>query len=262
MQSGKRRGSTFLVVIALLVGVAFGYCSGVTTSTTPEQAKAEREKAAKRPPADMGEAASVKALRARIAKLERQLAEAKAKPSTNEVEKVVAQDAPRPPRGGGPREWLENMKKSDPARYTQMTNRFAQFRRRRLERQQRNLDFLASVDTSHMSASAKKTHAALQEAIARREEIEEKLHQEDLSDAERRALFEQMRESEHELRNLRHAERNNLFEATANALGFEGDDAKEIVGTIKEVIESTESSWRHMGPPPGNPPSGNPPPSR
>ena len=43
------------------------------------------------------------------------------------------------------------------------------------ERQQRNLDFLASVDTSHMSASAKKTHVALQKAIARREEIEEKI---------------------------------------------------------------------------------------
>jgi len=254
MQSGKRRGSTFLVVIALLVGVAFGYCSGVTTSTTPEQAKAEREKAAKRPPADMGEAASVKALRARIAALERQLADAKAKQPTNEVEKVVSQDGPRPPRGGGPREWLENMKTNNPVRYAQMTNRFEQFRRRRAERQQRNLDFLSSVDTSRMGASAKKTHAALQEAMALREQLEEKMHQEDLSDAERRSLFEQMRETEHELRSLRRAERDNLFEVTANALGFEGDDAKEIVDTLKTVVESTESSWRHMGPPPGSPP--------
>ena len=254
MQSGRRRGSSFLVAIALLAGVALGFCSGVTTSTTPEQAKAEREKVAKRPLADAGEAASVKALRARIAELERQLADAKAKPSTNGAEKVVAQDAPRPPRGGGPREWLENMKTNNPARYAQMTNRFEQFRRRRAERHQRNLDFLSSVDTSRMGASAKKTHAALQEAMARREEIEEKMHQEDLSDAERRALFEQMREAEHELRSLRRAERDNLFEATANTLGFEGDDAKEIVDTLKEVIESTESSWRHMGPPPGSPP--------
>ena len=256
MQSGRRRGSSFLVAIALLVGVALGFCSGVTTSTTPEQAKAEREKAAKRPLADAGEAASVKALRARIAELERMLADAKAKPkpATNEVEKIAAQDGPRPPRGGGPREWLENMKKNDPVRYAQMTNRFEQFRRRRAERQQRNLDFLSSVDTSHMSAAAKKTHVALQEAIALREQLEAKMHQEDLSDAERRALFEQMRESERELRSLRRAERDNLFEATANTLGFEGDDAKEIVDTLKEVIESTESSWRHMGPPPGSPP--------
>ena len=254
MQSGRRRGSSFLVAIALLAGVALGFCFGVTTSTTPEQAKAEKEKSAKRPLADAGEAASVKALRARIAELERMLADAKAKQPTNEVEKVVSQDGPRPPRGGGPREWLENMKKNDPVRYAQMTNRFEQFRRRRAERQQRNLDFLSSVDTSRMSAAAKKTHVALQEAIALREQLEAKMHQEDLSDAERRALFEQMRESEHELRSLRRAERDNLFEATANTLGFEGDDAKEIVDTLKEVIESTESSWRHMGPPPGSPP--------
>ena len=257
MQSGKRRGSSFLVAIALLAGVALGFCFGVTTSTTPEQAKEEGPKAAKRPLADAGEAASVRALRARIAALERQLADAKAKQPTNEAEKVVSQDGPRPPRGGGPREWLESMKKDDPKRYVQMTNRFEQFRRRRAERQQRNLDFLSSVDTSRMSASAKKTHAALQEAIALREQLEAKMHQEDLSDAERRALFEQMRESEHELRNLRRAERDNLFETTANTLGFEGDDAKEIVDTLKEVIESTESSWRHMGPPPGNPPPQN-----
>ena len=254
MQSGRRRGSSFLVAIALLAGVALGFCFGVTTSTTPEQAKTAREKTVKRPLADAGEAASVKALRARIAELERQLAGMKAKQPTNEVEKIAAQDSPRPPRGGGPREWMENMKKNDPERYAQMTNRFEQFRRRRAERQQRNLDFLSSVDTSRMSASAKKTHAALQEAIALREQLEAKIHQEGLSDAERLALFEQMRESEHELRSLRRAERDNLFEATANTLGFEGDDAKEIVDTLKEVVESTESSWRHMGPPPGNPP--------
>ena len=254
MQSGKRRGSSFLVAVALLACVALGYCFGVSTSTTPEQAKAETEKPAKRPLADVGESASAKALRARIADLERQLADAKARHPTNEAEKVVSQDGPRPPRGGGPREWMENMKKNDPERYVQMTNRFEHMRRRRAERQRRNLDFLSSVDTSHMSAAAKKTHVALQEAIALREQIEAKMHQEDLSDAERRALFDQMRESEHELRNLRRAERDNLFEATANTLGFEGDDAKEIVDTLKEVVESTESSWRHMGPPPGSPP--------
>ena len=250
MEGRKRRGSSFLVVIALLAGVALGYCLSPGAADTPEPA-VQKGKADKRPLANAGEAASVKALRARIADLERQLAVAQAKASaTNEVVAVAQQGNPGPMRGN-PREWMENLKKTDPERFVQMTNRFTQFRKRRLERQQRNLDFLASVDTSHMSASAKKTHVALQKAIARREEIEEKMHQEGLSDSERQALWEQMRVADHELRGLRHAERNNLFEATANALGFEGDDAKEIVGTLKEVVESTENSWRHMGPPPG-----------
>jgi len=254
MQSGKKRGSSFLVAIALLAGVALGFCFGVTTSTTPEQAKAEKEKTERRPPADVGETASVKALRSQIADLKRQLAAAQSRPvPTNEVVAVNPQGGPGPMNMSW-RERIEDMKKNDPERYTQMTNRFAQFRRRRLERQQRDLDFLASVDTSRMSASAKKTHAALQNAIARREELEEKMHQEDLSDADRQALWGQMMAADRELRGLRRAERNNLFEVTANALGFEGEDAKEIVGTLKEVVESTENSWRHMGPPPGDRP--------
>jgi len=253
MQSGRRRGSSFLVAIALLAGIALGYCFGVTTSTTPEQAKAEREKTAKRPPADVGEAASVKALRARIADLERQLAKRSSEKLPEVVAAVTNAVAEVRAGRGDPREWMENIKKNDPERYAQMTNRFAQFRRRRAERQQRNLDFLSSVDTSRMSASAKKTHVALQDAIALREQLEAKLHQEGLSDAERRELFGQMRESEHELRRLRQEERVNLFEATANSLGFEGEDAREIVETLKEVVDSTDSSWHHMGPPPGGP---------
>ena len=254
MQTGKRRGSAFLYVVVLMVGTCVGFCMGVTRSGGDGEPKHEEKTVQeRRPPADMGEAASVKALRSRIAELERRLAAvaaAEGAASTNEV--AAVRDEPGPGRGG-PRDWMENLRKNDPERYVQTTNRIAQFRLRRLERQQRNLDFLASVDTSRMSASAKKTHAALQDAIARREEIEERLHQEGLSDAERREIMEEMMAADRELRSLRAAERKNLFLATANSLGFEGEDAKEIVNTLKEVVDSTESSWRTMGPPPGGP---------
>lgn len=249
MQTGKRRGSAFLYVVVLMVGTCVGFCMGVTRSGGDGEPKqAENAVHERRPPADKGEAASVKALRSRIAELERRLAAAaEGAAATNEVAAAV-RDEPGPGRGG-PRDWMENLRKNDPESYVQTTNRIAQFRLRRLERQQRNLDFLASVDTSRMSASAKKTHAALQDAIARREEIEERLHQEGLSDE----IMEEMMAADRELRSLRAAERKNLFLATANSLGFEGEDAKEIVNTLKEVVDSTENSWRTMGPPPGGP---------
>ena len=250
MEGRKRRGSSFLLAFALLAGVALGFCFGVTTSTTPEQAKEEREKTEKRPLADAGEAASLKALRARVADLERQLAaRTKDDAQTNEAAAVSQQNAPGPMNG--PRDWLEKLKKDDPERYTQMTNNFARMRRRREERQQRNLDFLASVDTSRMSASAKKTHAALMEALAARAEMESKAHFGEMTDEERRAAVAELMESERELRRLRRAERSILFEATANTLGFEGDDAKEIVATLEEVVDATDGSPRHMPPPPG-----------
>ena len=251
----KIRGSGFLPVIALFAGLGVGYCFGLAGGGDKAPAPAEKSKVPRHAPADVGEAASLKALRARVAELERMLSDSEARrpaAETNAVAVALPGGAPRP--GAGPREWMENLKKNDPARFAQMTNRFAQFRRRRMERQQRNLDFLASVDTSTMSASAKKTHSALQDAITRREELEEKMHQENLSDDDRQALFNEMRETDHQLRRLRRAERNNLFEATATTLGFEGDDAKEIVSTLNEVVEATESSWRSMRPPHDPPP--------
>ena len=186
----KPRGSAFLLVLALLAGIAVGYCLAPAGNGVPAESDAEARRGQKRPPADAGESASVRALRSRIAELERQLAAAKsvrhdamASAETNAV--AAVQQSGHGPWRGDPRKWMEDLKKNDPERFAQMTNRFARFRLRRLERQQRNLDFLASVDTSRMSASAKKTHGKLQDAIAARAELEEKIHQEGISDDER-----------------------------------------------------------------------------
>ena len=143
---------------------------------------------------------------------------------------------------------MEEMKKRDPERYTQMTNRFAQWRRSRAERAQGKIGFLSSIDTSHMSAGAKKTHADLQKLIAKSEEIAEQLHQEELSDEERGRLMGEMREAYHEMRHLNVRERRNLFEETARNLGFEGDDVQEISATLQDIIDATDSGFGPGGP--------------
>ena len=257
------RGSAFLAAVALFAGAAAGYCLAPRASGAAAAPAADKK--AMRPIADAGESASVKSLRARVAELERLLAESrKAAASTNAISNAVAGARMQWGAGrGNPRDWLENMKKSDPERFVQMTNRFEQMRRHRAERQRRNLDFLASVDTSRMSAKAKRTHVALQEAMARREELVNQIrevHEDaDAAEADRREVFRQMRENENELRRLRLEERDNLFESTANALGFEGDDAKEIVDTLKEVVSATDDGFGvHRGGLPPPPPSGGP----
>ena len=138
---------------------------------------------------------------------------------------------------------MEEMKKNDPARYTQMTNRFANWRRSRAEQARNKIDFLSSIDTSHMSADARKTHDALQELIARRENIEAQLQDPDLTDEERGKLMRQLWESHGELQRLNGEERKNLIDETARSLGFEGEDAQEISATIREVIEATDGGW-------------------
>ena len=245
------------IAAALLAGVAIGYF--VKDEPIPvEEPKAEE--VVKKPVADKGDEASVKALRHRIAELEKLLAEKDGKSEiaiSNAVAEAVKARPQEPPRGNW-RERMEEMKKSDPERYTQMTNRFAQWRRSRSEQARNKIDFLSSIDTSHMSARAKKTHGALQELIAKREGIEAQLQQENLSDDERGKLMHELWSTHGELQRLNGEERKNLLAETAHSLGFEGEDAKEISATIQEVIQATDSGWGggrhhggHRGPPPG-----------
>ena len=240
------------IAAALLAGVAIGYFVK-DEPIVAEEPKAEE--AARKSVADKGDEASVKALRRRIAELERLLAEKDGKSEiaiSNAVAEAVKARPPEPPRGNW-RERMEEMKKNDPERYTQMTNRFANWRRSRAEQARNKIDFLSSIDTSHMSAGARKTHDALQELIANREEIERQLQDPNLSDEERGKLMRQLWEGHGELQRLNREERKNLIDETARNLGFEGEDAKEISATIREVIEATDGGWggRHGGGPRG-----------
>ena len=237
------------IAVALLAGVAIGYF----VKDDPIPAEEPRvEVVAKKPVADKGEAATIKALRHRIAELEGMLAEKDGKSEiaiSNAVAEAVKNRPPEPPRGNW-RERMEEMRKNDPARYTQMTNRFANWRRTRAAEARNKIDFLSSIDTSHMSAGARKTHDALQELIARREEVEARLQDPDLTDEDRGRLMRQLWESHGELQRLNGEERKNLIDETARSLGFEGEDAKEVSATIREVIEATDSGWgghRHHG---------------
>ena len=139
-----------------------------------------------------------------------------------------------------------------------MTNRFANWRRNRAEQARNRIDFLSSIDTSHMSAGAKKTHMALQELIAKREEIEEQLQQPDMADDQRHSLMEQLRDMRHQIQRLNGEERMNLISEVANSLGFEGEDAKEVTLTLIDVVQATDEGFvphhgGHRGPPPGGP---------
>ena len=230
------------IAAALLAGVAIGYFFKDEPVPVEEP---KTEEVVKKPVADKGDEASVKALRHRIAELERALAEKDGKSEiaiSNAVAEAVKARPQEPPRGNW-RERMEEMKTNDPERYTQMTNRFANWRRSRAEQARNKIDFLSSIDTSHMSASARKTHDALQDLIAKREEIESRLQDPNWSDEERGKLMGELHSSHHELMRLNGEERRNLIDEAARNMGFEGEDAKEVSATIREVIEATDSGW-------------------
>ncbi len=227
-----------IIGAALVVGVAAGYFvphSGAKIANEPAETD---EYVPAKAIDDKGDEASIRALKSRIAQLEKELAKQGAERSE---ERVEAREN-RPMRGGNPREWMENLKKENPERYAQMTNGMARFRARRTERQQAKLDFLSSVDTSKMSAEAQKTHGELQSLIERRHALEGAIMDENLSDEKRVELMREIFDNSRQIRELSREERDNLLEETGKALGLEGDAAKELTDTIREIYEATDDN--------------------
>ena len=232
----------FPVAIALIAGAAIGYCLAPSSSAPTTEAEAKEEGVQRPNSDDAGERASNRALRARIRELEATLAK-------HGVEVEKREEEPRREgqerRNRDMRAGMERMMQENPERYAQMTNGIAQARQRRLEQVQSKMDFLSSVDTSKMSPEARKTHESLQDMIAKREELEEKMRGAmNMTGDERRTVFEEMRATDGAIRELNRAERENLLVATAETLGFQGDEATEFVDTIKGIYKSTENSGR------------------
>lgn len=244
--------------LALIVGVAIGYMFNPSVEEPAPAAKHEKAKGAIR---DDGGDASIKALRARIAELEALLAKRAEKASEEEKASDDDRRGRRGERGFGglsPKEWREKMKKENPEQYAQMTNGFARMRRDRQARAQRKADFLASIDTSKMSAAALKTHTELQELLAKSEELEQKMHQMHESDAEPSReemgeIFKEMHETQQRIRELNAQERDNLMVETAKELGFDESDAVEVAEAFQEIMDNTSGGRGGHGPGPGGP---------
>ena len=238
--------TAMMLGMALIVGVAIGYMFNPSVDEQMAIQKPAGESAIR----DEGDAASINALRARVADLEAKLA-------AKETEKTASVDD----RQGGrsqqvmtsPREWRERLRRDNPQGYIAMTNGIARWRRERLERAQKRVDFLSSLDVSQMTPPARKTHEELQEMIVKREELEQRMRQMDDSDGildeDRRALWQEIRQTDERIRELNSSERENLMLETVKNLGFNGGDAMEVVETFQEIIENTDSGFRAMGRP-------------
>ena len=249
--------SVCALALVLAIGGVIGYGAGTFlgksgdgVAATPESGHRQKKRID-----DQGESASVRALRARIRELERQLAErADATGGTNGTE-MAAVPPPAGERREGFQERMERLQRDDPARYAQITNNMAQWHRRQSERRAKQMEILSSVDASRMSPAAQQVHADLQEAIARREELEQQLQDPALSDERRHELWNQVRELGQATWQLNVRERNNLITETAKELGFKGQAVRDFNATMREIIEATDNSsnWhgghgRHRGP--------------
>jgi len=248
------------IAAALFVGVAIGYFvkgddRGATALPDEDKGYVAASKVG-----DAGEAASLQALRARIAELEKMLAEKNAEKPVQVAEEkpqTEARDAPAGPRSIAKemRERMEWMAKERPEEYAQMTNAMARWRQRRIERTHTKIDFLSSIDTSTMTEEQKKNHEAYQDLLVRREELEEKMANQEMTDEDRDDIMRDMHETMHAMRQAAKEEQNTLIDQTVKALGYSGDDAAEVSATFQDILSVTETRG---GGPGGPPPGGKP----
>lgn len=253
-----------LVMCAVLGAFAGWFLKPAPESAAKDATPVKERRAKAKPASDPGLQGANAALRKRVAELEAALAAAERK-SEEAVPVPVATNAPaEPPRRFAPpgfasfREELERMKREEPEKYAARTNQMAQWRQGHLNRTARQLDWLASVDTSRMSAKQREAHEKYQDLVVRREELMEKMSPESgATDAEREQAMREMHGIGRQLWELAETERDTLLRETASSLGFSGNDAKEIVDTVKAIYRNTGMGFGGpRGGRPGGPPGG------
>lgn len=267
----KTRTGILIAGAALVCGALLGYFVRPAAPERPSEAVAERP--ARKTTRATGHDETAARLRARIQKLERGLAAKNAPAAPQEAARPAPAKAPpdggaRGERRGPPspeemRARMEEIRKTDPARYASMTNHSARVRTRQLARAQGKLDILASVDTTRLSTQQRRVHEQYQDLIARQEDLRTvafaPLDDASVTDEQRAAAHAEMREVGQQLRDLAHQERETLLDQTARAFGITGDAAQDLVETVRAVYQATEA-WGGRGPGPGGP--GGPPPPR
>lgn len=204
---------------------------------------------------DVQETEDTRALHRRIRELERRLQEANAEAPKQEEKIAEGGDGGNrrgEDRGGFSmrdiRERMERFEKEDPERFAQMTNGVAQGMRRMQARQQARAEFLASIDTSKMTDAQKDIHARYQEFSARQQELQEYMRPDaNVTDEERQAALDEMREVGRTVRELAHQERDVLLAQAAQNMGYSAEDAESVVAQIKDIYQVTDN-WGMGGP--------------
>lgn len=246
-------GNKAYVGMALIASAALGYCLHPAAENTIDM-KAQTVK--EHPAAvlsNKGNDAKVTALRLQVQNLEARLADSQKIEEaalSNAIARVMAQRSDRPPPGIQGRERLDELKKRNPEHFAQVTNRLAKMHQERKIRQEARTSFLSSVNTSNMSAQDKDTHDEYQQLLARREALEEQMHQSDITDDMRHELMDEIREVDQQMRTLGESERKVLLGEVAQAIGMKGDAAAELVQTVNDVFDATDAGSGPPGPPP------------
>ncbi len=242
-----------IVSVAFLAAAVAAFALGRITRSLEEAVRIPESDDAYQPkkaaPVDPTNAlkAQIASLKKKIAALESEKQDAL--PEAGAVAEPIAEEALKKPvaenarPASGPFASLAELKKNDPERYAEVSNRMARFESRRLRRAQTRLDTLSQLNTDGFTKEQKQTHEQLQDLLVRREElgakIRETMEDENVTEADRRAAFDEMRTLHENIRRLERQERNTLLTTTAQNLGLSGEDAAELADAVEVIYDMT-----------------------
>ncbi len=176
-------------------------------------------------------------LRKRVSELEHQLAEkSRQQPA---LAKATKPEEPEQNKLSRRQRWeasMEKLRRENPEQYAEIQHKREEFRQTMEQRTRDRVDFLDAVDERNMTQEQLENHARLVEAVARVNELRASFADESGRTPEKRREMGELMET---LVSGYTEERQYLFEETARAVGYQGDDAAIFADHLQTIFENT-----------------------
>lgn len=237
---------TIIVTVVAVLGIAGGWFVGNTMHKKTYAKALESEAQLKSVEAKLAKSDK------RIAELEHQLADAAKRAKRAQEEAVKAKSDALAAAATAKKDGEEKseaivvkdgdiasaLKKRLPAeQFSQVTNAFSQFRAKLAKRAKNRQDYLASIDTSNMSAKQKANHQRYLELFAKREAAAAKMK----GGIPNQASIQELVMIGMEMNQVAKDEREMLMGQVASELGITGDDATVFTDAIKNIYDCTNA---------------------
>lgn len=220
------------LAVAFAAGAIAGhFCPGKGTPAEDPSPATARPAVATAPKGDLD------AAHRRIRELERRVAALSAMPKAAMPGKAT-NDASVVSIDGMQTNVFEMLQQKLPAEeFCQVTNAFERMKQARARRVHGKLAFLSSVDTSGMSDNERRTHEEYMELVTEQEELMGKAKG-IIPDP---ATLEKVLSLQMKTKPLADAERRLLLRQMSGSLGYSGDDASVVIGTIEDIVGATSA---------------------
>jgi len=143
-----------------------------------------------------------------------------------------------PPRRGDRRSWMDDLKKSDPERYKEITERRESARAAAKYEVAKKAAYFLDRDTSAMSEQEAEEYSRMMNLFTDTLTLTEKLG-EDLPREERRPIMHEFRDNLRDLSPMLDTERDKEFYQIGKDMGYADADAEAFATYLTEVVDLT-----------------------